>query len=114
MTYIFSQSMQAFKTEVKIKHLPGAVVTRIVQEMEKGIGRGRYGRGDSGIYGGRGRESVRFGHSRGRQYIPKLGSKVITLINWKKIDYHTSVKFSGGIYHQMTTYQRKYLQRERK
>ena len=108
--------------EVNIKYPPGAVSNRRVQEMGKGRGRGRYGGRDSGRYGGRdfgryggrGRGSGRFGRGRGRGYIPKLGSKVITLMNEKKRYYHTSIKFSDDIYHQTTNDQRENLHKQRK
>ena len=59
MTYTFAQALHAFKTEVNIKHPPGEIQTRIVQELTKG--RGERGRGkDSGRYVGRGR----FGRGR--------------------------------------------------
>ena len=91
MTYTFTQSLQAFKTEVNIKHPLGAIHTRRVQ----GITKGRGGRGtgrDSGRYAGRGR----FGRGRGgRGYgggsYSRTGSKVITLKNGKKIDYHAFI-----------------------
>ena len=69
--------------------------------MVKVSDRGRYGGRDSGIYGGRGRVSGIFGRSRGRGYSPKLGSKVINIMNEKKTYYHASIKFSDDIYHQM-------------
>ena len=60
MTYTFAQALQAFKTEVNIKHPPGAIQTKRVQELTKG--RGGRGRGrDSGRYAGRGI----FGRGRG-------------------------------------------------
>ena len=102
MTYTFAQSPQAFKTEVNIKYLTGAVATRRVQEMGKGRGRGRYAGRDSVRYGGICRGRGRLGRGRGCVYSPKLGSKVITLMNGKKIDYHSSIKFSDNIYHRMT------------
>ena len=86
MTYNFAQELQAFKTEVNIKYPPGAVATRRVHEMGKGIDKGRYGGRDPGRYGGRDRESGIFGRGRGRGYSPKLGYKVITLMNGNKID----------------------------
>ena len=52
MTYTFAQALQAFKTEVNIKHTPGEIKTRRVQKLTKGRGgrgRGRY----SGRYVGR-------------------------------------------------------------
>ena len=49
-------------------------------------------------HGGRGRVSGIFGYGRGRGYIPKLVSKVITLMNGKKIDYHAYIDFSDDIY----------------
>ena len=36
MTYTFAQALHAFKTEVNIKHPPGAIQTRKVQELTKG------------------------------------------------------------------------------
>ena len=54
MTYTFAQALQAFKTEVNIKHPPGAIQTRRVQELTKGRG-GRGRGGDSVTYAGRGR-----------------------------------------------------------
>ena len=60
MTYTFAQALQVFKTEVNIKHPPGAIQTKRVQELTKG--RGGRGRGrDSGRYAGRGI----FGRGRG-------------------------------------------------
>ena len=51
MTYTFAQALQEFKTEVNIKHPPGAIQTKRVQELTKG--RGGRGRGqDSGRYAG--------------------------------------------------------------
>ena len=82
--------------------------------MGKGRGRGRYGVKDTGRYVGRGRGSGIFGRGRGCGYSPKLGSKVITLMNGKKIDYHASIKLSDDIYHQMTNDQQETLHRERK
>ena len=72
--------------------------------MDKWRGRGRYGVRYSGSYGGRGRVSGILGCGRGRGYSPKLGYKVITLMNGKRIDYHASIKFSDDIFHQMTNY----------
>ena len=69
--------------------------------MGKWRSRGRYGVRDSGRYCGRGKGSGRFGCSRCRVYIPRLVSKVITLMNEKKIDYLASNKFNDDIYHQM-------------
>ena len=60
MTYTFAQALQAFKTEVNIKHPPGAIQTRRVQELIKGRGGRERGR-DSGRYAGIGR----FGRGRG-------------------------------------------------
>ena len=99
MTNIFDQALQDFNTEVNIKYPPGAVTIKRLQEMGKERGRVRYGGRDSGIYGGRGRVSGRFGRDRGCGYSPKAGSKVSTLMNGKKIDYHASIKFSDDIYH---------------
>ena len=82
--------------------------------MGKGVCRGRYGGRDSGICGGRGRGSGKFGRGRGRGYSPKLGSKVISIMNGKKIYYHASIKFSDGIYHQMTNDQQENIHIERK
>ena len=98
----FAKVLKAFKMEVDIKYTPVAVAIRRVQEMGKWRGRGRYGGRDSGRYGGRGRGSGIFGRGRGCVYIPKLGSKVITIMNGKKIEYHASIRFSDDIYHQMT------------
>ena len=86
---------------MNIKYPPVVVAIKRVQEMGKGRRRGRYGGRYSGRYGGRGRGSGRFCRGTGRVYSPKLGSKVITLMNGKKIDYHAYIKFSDDIYHQM-------------
>ena len=54
MIYTFAQALQALKTEANIKHTPGEIQNRRVQELTKGIGgriRGRY----SVRYAGRGR-----------------------------------------------------------
>ena len=114
MTYTFVQALQEFKTEVNIKYPPGEIQTRRVQELAKvrgGRGRGR----DSGINSGRGR----FGRDRGgRGYgggsYSRPGSKVITMENGKKIDYHASIKFDNYVYNNMTDDQRDTLHRERK
>ena len=71
-TYTFSQSPQAFKTEVNIKYPPGAVATRRVQEMGKSRGRVRYKGRDSVRYGGIFRGQGIFGRGRGCVYSPKL------------------------------------------
>ena len=101
MTNTFTQAMQAFKTEARIKYLPGTVAKRRVQEMGKGRGRRRYGGRESGRYGGIGIGLGKFSCNRGLVYSPKLGSKVITLMNGKKIDDHAHINFSDDIYHQM-------------
>ena len=82
--------------------------------MGKGRGRGRYAGRDSVRYGGICRGRRIFGCGRGCVYSPKLGSKVITLMNGKKIDYHSSIKFSDNIYHRTTNNHRENLHRERK
>ena len=114
MNYTLDQALRDFKAEVKIKYPPGAVATNRVKEMDKGRGRGRYGGRGPRRYGGRCRGSGRLGRGRGRGYIPKLGSKVITLINGNKIYYHEYIKFSDNIYHQMTNYQQESPHTERK
>ena len=114
MTYTFAQALQAFKTEVNVKHPPIEIQTRIVQELTKG--RGGHERGiDSGSYTGRGG----FGRGRGgRGYSGSSysgpGSKVITLKNGKKIEYHASIKFDNDVYNNMTGGQRDVLHREKK
>ena len=97
-----------------IKYPPGSVANIRVQEMGKGRGIRRYGGRDSGRYGVRGRGSGRLGLGRGRGYSPKLGYKVITLMNGRKIDYHSYIKFNDDIYHKMTNEQRETIHRERK
>ena len=114
MTYTFDQALQAFKTEVDIKYPPRAVTIRIVQELGKLRGRVIYVVRDSRRYGGRFRGSGIFGGGRGQGYIPKLVSKVITLMNGKKVYYHAYIKFSDDKYHQMKNDQKETLQRERK
>ena len=80
--------------------------------MGKWRGRGIYGGRDSRIYGERGRGSGRFSRGRGRGYSHKLVPKVTTLVNGKKIDYHTSIKFSDDIYQKIKNDQRETLHRE--
>ena len=99
---------------MNIKYTPVAVAIRSVQEKGNWRGRGRYGVIDFRRYGGRGRGSKIFGRSRGRRYSPKLGYKVITIINGKMVEYHSSIKFSDGIYHQMTNDQQENIHIERK
>ena len=113
MTYNFTQALKYFKTGVNIKYSPGAVAIRRLQEMGKCRGRGGYGGRDSKRYGGRGIGSGIFGWNRGRGYSPKLGSKVITIMNRKNMDYHASINFSDDIYHIMTNDQQENFQRER-
>ena len=69
----------------------------------------------SGRYAGR----VRFGRGRGgRGYgggsYSRTGSKVITLKNGRKIDYHASIKFDNDVYNNITENQRNALHRKRK
>ena len=104
-----------------IKYPPGAIKTIRVQELSKG--RGGHGRGR--YYG---RYAVRgiFGRSRGGRgcgggsysgpgsSYSRPGSKVVTLKNGKKIDYHASIKFDNDVYNNMTDDQRDTLHRERK
>ena len=114
MNYTFNQSLQYFKIKMNIKYTTGGVAIRRLQETGKGRYRGRHGGRDSIRYGGRGRGSGRFGRGRGRGYSPKLGSKVITLMNGKRIYYRASIKFSDDIYHQMTNNQRETIHVKRK
>ena len=87
MTSTFTQTLQDFRTEMNIKYPPVAVAIIIVQEMVKGIVRGRYEGRDSGRYVGRDRGSGIFDRGRVRGYIPKLRPKLITLVNGKRIIY---------------------------
>ena len=121
MTYTFTQTLYAFKTEVNIKPPPGAIKTIRVQELTKGRG----GRG-RGRYSGRYSEIVKFGRSRGsRGYsggtysrpgssYSRSVSKVITLKNGNKKDYRASIKFDNDFYNYMADGQRDKLYRERK
>ena len=121
MTYTFAQALHAFKTEVNIKYPPGAIKTIRVKELSKGRGghgRGRYSgryavRGIFGrIRGGRGYGGGSYSEP-GSSY-SRPGSKVVTLKNGKKIDYHASIKFYNDVYNNMTDDQRDTLHRERK
>ena len=93
MTYTFAQALQAFKTEVNIKHPPGAIQTIRVKELAKRIG-GRRRERDSRIYAGRGgfgrgiggRGYIGGSYSRPISSYSRPGSKVITLKNGNKID----------------------------
>ena len=80
--------------------------------MGKGRGRVRYVGRHSVRYGGIFRGRGRFVRGRGSVYSPKLVSKVITLMNGKRIYYHSSIKFSDNIYHRMTNNQRENFHRE--
>ena len=125
VTFTYNQALRLFKNEVTNKFPPGSnptASTRRISEVGGRGGRGgRFGRGRGGRGYGRGRGNGR-GYGRGNQggrgrggFIHKTrqDSKIITLSNGDKIEYHASFRYPDNIYQLFTGEQKELLHSER-